>query len=95
MISAIDVRLQEVLWEGENTPTLENHHERSLEELEGILNAHGRLGETAKSMSGREQAGLLGAEKELARLNAEYERVFGGLKFVSVLTLEAYHGVKR
>lgn len=33
-------------------------------------------------MSKREQAGLLGAEKELAGLNAEYERTFDGLKFV-------------
>lgn len=50
--------------------------------LQGMLRAHGRLGEKAEGLSGGEQKGLSGAERELMGLNREYERVFGGLGFV-------------
>lgn len=76
LITAIRTRLHEILLEHEKA------EDRHFDVLEGMLSAHGRLGERAEGLSVGEQAGLEGAEGELMGLNREYEGVFGGLRFV-------------
>lgn len=69
------------MFKGENAAFREDGS-AELDVVKGILNAHGRLGEKTGGMSGEEQMGLEGAEEELMGLNEEYEKVFGGLRFV-------------
>lgn len=69
------------MFKGENASFREDLR-AELDVVKGILNAHGRLGEKAGGMSGEEQIGLEGAEGGLMGLNEEYEKAFGGLRFV-------------
>lgn len=51
--------------------------------VDAILNAHPRLGVSDGSERSRaEQAGLGGEELRLRELNEEYERKFGGLRYM-------------